>query len=311
MPAKQRYRDSDDSDSSGGEGEGLGMSRYTALRLGWALQTWEHNARAVKELQALFAVAYAKLAVKAVQAAMYEDLLLALAQAVRMGRLGASLDRLVAAAQKVLPKQKRSALATAAKKAAVQQRRSAGRRGSDSGSEGEEAEALPSLRDLPTDVLLCVFSQLGPMELGRCACTCRSWRDLAGGANEVWRELFARTWPGRTAPVGTTDPGAGAYAQFRAAAAGRRRPLLRWAGRVLGPAGPVWLGATELRRMTPAQLAATRGIKKEQVVRWACRQAYSSSSVSEGSGSESDTSSEEGVGAVGLSRMWARGLVAT
>ncbi len=44
---------------------------------------------------------------QAVQSAMLEDLMVALAQAERMGRLGPTVEGLVTAALRVLPKQKR------------------------------------------------------------------------------------------------------------------------------------------------------------------------------------------------------------
>eukprot|EP00198_Chlamydomonas_reinhardtii_P007624 XP_001696961.1 F-box protein [Chlamydomonas reinhardtii] len=161
----------------------------------------------------------------------------------RMGRLDGTLDGLVTAALRVLPKQKRNAVATAHRRAAVQQRREARRRRSpdgtpraesddDSSEGGDGSEGcgvrLPSLHDLPLEVIETVFEHLGPVELGRCACVSRSWREVAVSSHMdmVWTQLFHLTFP-RSALVAAAGPGgagaplATAYTLFCRAALGK------------------------------------------------------------------------------------------
>ncbi|GFR43677.1 hypothetical protein Agub_g4785 [Astrephomene gubernaculifera] len=243
---------------------------------------------------------------------MFEDLQTAMTQAERMGRLGRTLDQLVAAALRVLPKQKRTLVATAQKRAQVQLRRSIRRGGEVSGSEEEDGEAavgpLPSLHDLPTEVVESIFEHLGPVELARCACVSRCWRDLSRGADGAWCALLDLTFPGRPHQAASqpAGPAGRAYRQFRLPAAGRPRALLRWSGRVLAAGGPAWLSSDALRRMAPAALAGLRFPREDQVVRWACHEPLARSSSS-GSSSYDDSSSDDEAVTVGASRLrlWA------
>lgn len=113
----------------------------------------------------------------------------------------------------------RNAVATAHRRAAVQQRREARRRRSpdgtpraesddDSSEGGDGSEGcgvrLPSLHDLPLEVIETVFEHLGPVELGRCACVSRwgpAWLHRfwsgelrgtrGGGGRPGWRALIS------------------------------------------------------------------------------------------------------------------------
>ncbi|GLC45100.1 hypothetical protein PLESTB_001468200 [Pleodorina starrii] len=320
MPRRSNKKPSDDSDSGSGNDDDdsgtLSAARYQQLRLEWALSTWEHNARGTRELQGLFERAFKKDAVKAVQAAMFSDLQTALHQAERMGRLDRTLDQLIAAAARVLPKQKRNLVIAAQKRAAVQMRRAARRGdtsgGDSSGDEGEEACARDAaLDDLPLEVLDAIFAHLGPVELARCGCVSRSWRDLSRGADSVWRALYDLTFQ-RTAsaaaqrnpPSAPRDTATCAYYDFQRAAAARPRALLRWSGRVMGPSGPVWLSSSALRRMAPCRVAAMKFPRVDQVVSWACGRSIGSCSGDSSQGCSSESSEDSDEGAASRMRLW-------
>ncbi|GIL47129.1 hypothetical protein Vafri_4028 [Volvox africanus] len=166
--------------------------RTSYLVLAWWTHR-EHNTRAMRELQMLFERAFRKDADKGVQLAMFEDLQTALHQAERMGRLDRTLDQLIAAAVRVLPKQKRTLVVTAQKRAAVQMRRSA-RRGdgmegnSETGPDDDGTHNLAALDDLPVEVVEAIFGHLGPVELARCTCVSRCHRTVQVLAGFIaWR----------------------------------------------------------------------------------------------------------------------------
>lgn len=313
----------DDTSSSGDEGRGtLSASRYSALELHSALSTWEHNARATRELQSLFQKGY-KDADKAAQAAMYQDLGMALIQAERMGRMGRSLDALLAVALKALPKQKRNAIQTAHKQAAVRQRRTA-RKGEaaagcrepdDDGGDGLEdgPDPMPSLHDLPLEVVERIFECMGPVELGRCACVCRCWRDLSRGAEHTWQRLLSVTFAGhrqqpkRAAAAGVASQGGAtaksAVQRFGEAVQARPQALLRWSGRALEAGKPVWLSGGPLSGGHGGpRRSCVRYPTAEQVVLWALRRPLGDTSSSSGSGEESDGSPGD---ALRVGRLWA------
>ncbi|PNH08927.1 hypothetical protein TSOC_004519 [Tetrabaena socialis] len=320
MSGKLKHRASESDDSSG-SGTIVTVQRYSILRLGWALSTWEHNARAMRELRALFQHVYARKADKAMQAAMFDDLQTAVSQAERMGRLGPLLDQLIAAASRVLPKQKRHTVAASVKRAALQMRRSL-RKGGDRGEEcvdsdgsedgADQAPKPSSLHDLPAEVVEAIFAHLGPVELARCECVCRCWRELSRGAEEVWRQLdeltFRRGPTRRRRALPNPQPQQAAAPtacqRFREAAAARPRALLRWSGRALAAAGPAWLSSDELRRAAPARMAAYCFPSEHQIVRWACRRSVDDSDKT--TSSEGSSSGKEEASASTLARrLWA------
>ncbi|GIL47128.1 hypothetical protein Vafri_4028 [Volvox africanus] len=285
--------------------------RTSYLVLAWWTHR-EHNTRAMRELQMLFERAFRKDADKGVQLAMFEDLQTALHQAERMGRLDRTLDQLIAAAVRVLPKQKRTLVVTAQKRAAVQMRRSA-RRGdgmegnSETGPDDDGTHNLAALDDLPVEVVEAIFGHLGPVELARCTCVSRSWRDSSRGADIVWHALYGLTFPdtASTAQHNLPTTNASAYRAFQQAAAGRPRGLKRWSGRVLGLSGPAWLSSSALRFMAPSRVAALKFPRVDQVVRWACGQPtgrFSNSSSVESSSGESDNAA---AGTASRMRLWA------
>ncbi|GLI58766.1 hypothetical protein VaNZ11_000519, partial [Volvox africanus] len=287
----------------------LTQERYQQLRLNWALTTWEHNTRAMRELQMLFERAFRKDAGKGVQLAMFEDLKSALHQAERMGRLDRTLDQLIAAAVRVLPKQKRTLVMSAQKRAVVQMRRSA-RRGdgmegnSETGPDDDGTCNRAALDDLPVEVVEAIFGHLGPVELARCTCVSRSWRDLSRGADTVWHALYELTFQGTASIVQHSLPttNASAYRAFQQAAAGRPRGLKRWSGRVLGLSGPAWLSSSALRCMPPSRVAALKFPRVDKVVRWACGQSTGRFSSVESSSGESDN---DAAGTTSRMRLWA------
>ncbi|KAG2453675.1 hypothetical protein HYH02_001888 [Chlamydomonas schloesseri] len=247
---------------------------------------------------------------------MLEDLMVALAQAERMGRLGTTVEGLVSAALRVLPKQKRIAVAMAHRRAVVLQRRQARRQGGADGGQGGNGDSsaddsdegenystrMPSLHDLPLEVIEAVFQQLGPVELARCACVSRSWREVVVSPHMdgVWRQLFHLTFP-RSSLGAAATPASGsgalpapAYMGFRAAALGKPRRLSRWSGRVLRDGTLSWMCTDALRRLPASALRALKFPTEGQVVQWACgrRRLVASSSSSEASDANASESSD-------------------
>ncbi|KXZ47487.1 hypothetical protein GPECTOR_35g925 [Gonium pectorale] len=133
----------------------MSPTRVTTAHPVRSRQRREHNARAAKELRAIFELAFARKAVKSVQNMAFEDLQLALQQA------------------------ERSAIAAEHKRIAVRIAR-CGHRGpagggpcvTDDDESGDElgGPLLPSLADLPAEVVESIFEHLDPIQLGRCAC---------------------------------------------------------------------------------------------------------------------------------------------
>lgn len=201
---------------------------------------------------------------KAVQSAVFDELLWALTDGATLESHDAALNRIVAAATRVLPLKRRTHLASAWRERQIALARGSRRAAEDDGDPDDDETVSsgtgPGIDALPTELLVRVLELLDPLSLCRASMVCRAWRSLLPDA--LWRPHLLRV----------LGPGAAALA-----AVDERQlvtALHRAGGSVLRPPDPwTWSDAfrcaLQMQLLLPSHVAAQISSATPQaVVAW-------------------------------------------
>uniref|UniRef100_A0A383VJK2 F-box domain-containing protein n=1 Tax=Tetradesmus obliquus TaxID=3088 RepID=A0A383VJK2_TETOB len=196
---------SSSSDFSDDEHPSLDAGRYQAADLQQGLRTRQFRLWAVRELHQVLAQGWSS-AGKKLQAAVLDDLMVAVQQPDSRPAVVEATAALLAVAKRVLPQQKRNQLVKQQRSAAVAASR-ASRKLADAGPDHEcpaaawceadddDDEPLVLLGDVPAEVVRGILQALDPLSLAAAACVCRAWQELATDSS-LWQQHLQRIFPG-------------------------------------------------------------------------------------------------------------------
>ncbi|KAF6256976.1 hypothetical protein COO60DRAFT_1640328 [Scenedesmus sp. NREL 46B-D3] len=207
------YDTSGSSDLSDDEHPSLDAGRYQAANMQQGLRTRQFRLSAVRELHEVLAQGWssagkasgnwAALLARKLQAALFDDLLVAVQQPDSRPAVVDAVAALLAVARRVLPQQKRNQLVNLQRSAAVAAsracRKHAGAEGSGfaagTGYGADDAEGVVVLGDVPLEVVRGILQAVDPLSLAAASCVCRAWRELAAD-DGLWQHHLQQAFPG-------------------------------------------------------------------------------------------------------------------
>ncbi|KAF6252761.1 hypothetical protein COO60DRAFT_500302 [Scenedesmus sp. NREL 46B-D3] len=200
------YDTSGSSDLSDDEHPSLDAGRYQAANMQQGLRTRQFRLSAVRELHEVLAQGWSSAGkccccLQKLQAALFDDLLVAVQQPDSRPAVVDAVAALLAVATRVLPQQKRNQLVKLQRSAAVAASRACRKHAEGSGFAAgtgygaDDAEGVVVLGDVPLEVVRGILQAVDPLSLAAASCVCRAWRELAAD-DGLWQHHLQQAFPG-------------------------------------------------------------------------------------------------------------------